>query len=92
MQRHNGTPAAAPMTGANKYTHKCSKWPLTRAGASDRAGFIDAPDTGPANRASNPMTDPTAMPAVIPFSFAPVETHRTTSIRISVRITSRAND
>ena len=92
MQRHNGTPAAAPMTGANKYTHKCSKWPLTRAGASDRAGFIDAPDTGPANRASRAITAPTAIPAVIPFSFAPVDTHRMTNMRIKVRSTSRTND
>jgi hypothetical protein len=29
---------------------------------------------GPANSAPKPTTDPTAMPAVIPFSFAPVDT------------------
>ena len=59
---------------------------------NERAGFIDAPEIGPANIASSPMTDPTAMPAVIPFSFAPVETLRITHIRMKVRTVSRMND
>ena len=44
---------------------------------------------GPANIASRPITAPTAMPAVIPFSFAPVETLRTTSMRDHVRSCNR---
>jgi hypothetical protein len=35
---------------------------------------MDAPEIGPANKASSAMTEPTAIPAVIPFSFPPVET------------------
>jgi hypothetical protein len=42
--------------------------------------------------ASNAMTVLTAIPAVIPFSAAPVETLRITSIKIAVRISSRVND
>jgi len=66
--------------------------PDTNAGASDRAGFIDAPQIGPANIASKPMTEPTTIPAVIPFSAAPVETPRIANIKIAVRISSRTND
>jgi hypothetical protein len=39
-----------------------------------RAGLIEAPQIGPANMASSAMTAPTTVPAVIPFSAAPVET------------------
>jgi len=53
---------------------------------------MDAPQIGPANIASNPITDPTAMPAVIPFSAAPVETLRITNIKIAVRINSSTKD
>ena len=53
---------------------------------------MDAPQIGPANMASNPMIEPTAMPAVMPFSAAPVETLRITNIKIAVRINSRMND
>ena len=62
------------------------------AGPSDRAGFIDAPQMGPANIASSPITAPTTIPAVMPFSAAPVETPRITNIKIAVRISSRTND
>jgi len=47
------------------------KFPPTSAGARERAGFIDAPEIGPAKSASNAMTEPTAMPAVIPFPWPP---------------------
>ena len=66
--------------------------PETRAGASDRAGFIDAPQIGPANIASSPITEPTTIPAVIPFSRAPVETPRITNISIAVRRNSSTSD
>jgi hypothetical protein len=62
------------------------------AGARERAGFIDAPEIGPANRASNAMTAPTATPAMMPFSFEPAETQRITNIRMRVRIASSTND
>ena len=62
------------------------------AGAKERAGFIDAPEIFPANIASSAMTAPTAMPAVLPFSFAPVETFKITNIRRKVRISSKTKD
>ena len=57
--------------------------------AIDLAGFIDAPQIGPANIASSPITDPMAIPAVIPFSLAPVDTLRMTSMRMKVSTISR---
>src|SRR6266576_4485299 len=68
------------------------EWRDITAGPSDRAGFIDAPQIGPANIASSPITAPTAIPAVMPFSAAPVETPRITNIKTAVRISSRTND
>src|SRR5215212_5930212 len=65
------TPTAAqvPEMGAKIYIHKNEKCPEIRAGAKDLAGFIDAPLIGPANIASNKITQPMANPANIPFSF-----------------------
>src|SRR5262249_39364996 len=90
--RHARTPAHAPRTGAVRYTHKLSSRSDTRAGARERAGFIDAPEIGPANSASRAITDPTATPASTPFSFEPVETLRMTNISSRARTASRAND
>ena len=90
--RHASMAAHAPIGGAVKYIHRCSKCPETSAGASERAGFMEAPQIGPANIASNAMTAPTAMPAVMPFSFAPVETFKIVSIRKNVKTISRMND
>ena len=81
--------SAAPMIGAVRYTQRFSIWPDRMAGASDLAGFMEAPQIGPANMASRPMTEPMAIPAVIPFSFAPTETLRMTSISRKERIVSR---
>jgi len=53
---------------------------------------MDAPQIGPANIASSPITAPTAIPAVMPFSAAPVETPRITNMRMAVRINSSTND
>src|SRR6266403_3877697 len=64
----------------------------TKAGAKERAGFIDAPEIGPAKSASSAMTDPTAIPAVIPRSLAPVETLRITNINRAARMISRISD
>jgi hypothetical protein len=54
--RHANTPTQAPAAGATRYIQTCCKWPEINAGANDRAGFIDAPQIGPANIASRPMT------------------------------------
>ena len=53
---------------------------------------MDVPQIGPANIASSTMTEPTAIPGVISFSAAPVETLRITNIKIAVRINSSMND
>ena len=41
-------------------------WPEISAGPSERAGFMEAPVNGPANKASSPMTLPTNSEAGIP--------------------------
>src|SRR2546421_7427198 len=89
---HSGTATAAPSTGATRYTHNAARCPDKTAGASERAGFIDAPQIGPANIASNPMTPPTAMPAMTPVSFGPVDTLRITSMSRPVSTASSAKD
>lgn len=81
-----------PIKGAVRYTQREFKFPETIEGASERAGFIDAPQIGPANIASKPMIEPMAIPAVIPFSFAPVETFIITNIKKNVRMISRIKD
>ena len=58
----------------------------------ERAGFIDAPQIGPANIASSSTNEPIAIPAMTPFSFEPVETLMITSMRKKVRMSSRKND
>ena len=53
-------PNVAPLIGASRYTHTVASCPDNNAGASDRAGFIDAPVSGPAKRASRPTVAPMA--------------------------------
>lgn len=84
--------SAAPKIGAVRYTQRLSVWPETIAGARERAGFMDAPQIGPANIASSRITDPMAMPANNPCSLDPVATPIMTSIRKKVRINSRIKD
>ncbi len=56
------------------------------------AGFMLAPQTGPANIASNKTVEPMARPANIPCSLLPVATFMITSIRKKERINSRIKD
>jgi hypothetical protein len=65
---------------------------VTNAGANERAGFIEAPQIGPAKSASSAITAPTAIPAVVPRSFGPVETLRMTNINSAVRMVSKISD
>src|SRR3954466_8741516 len=53
---------------------------------------MEAPLIGPANIASSAITDPTTIPAVIPFSRAPVETLRIANINNAVSRNSRIRD
>ena len=66
--------------------------PAPRIHVIERAGFIEAPQIGPANMASKATTAPMASPAVIPFSRAPVETRKITNISKKVSTTSNTND
>src|ERR1700728_970255 len=95
MNLNTNTANNAPKNGAVQYIHRCSQQTLlpdTIAGAMERAGFIDAPQMGPANMASNPTTEATAIPAVITFSFAPLDTCRITNMRQKVSISARIKD
>ena len=61
------------------------------AGPNDLAGFMDAPQMGPANMASKPTMEPIARPANRPRSLLPVATLMITSIRKKVRMNSKTN-
>jgi hypothetical protein len=87
-----GIAAAAPIIVAVKSIHKCSRCPDIIAGASERAGFIDAPQIGPANIASNKTVEPIAKPANIPCSLLPVATFIITNIRKKVSKSSKMKD
>lgn len=50
--RQVGRASQVPMTGAVRYTQRVERFPKTRAGPRERAGFIEAPLTGPPIRAS----------------------------------------
>jgi hypothetical protein len=82
----------APKIGERIYNHKYSVCPDMMAGASDLAGFIDAPVIGPANIASNNITEPIAIPANNPCSFDPVATLIITNIKKNVKINSKIKD
>ena len=62
--------------------------PLTRAGPIERAGFIEAPVTGPPKRASSPTVPPMAIAAAAPTARVSVATAMITNIRKAVRIAS----
>ena len=47
-----------PKIGAIKYSHRISIFPETNAGPKLLAGFIDAPQIGPANQASRKTVKP----------------------------------
>ena len=84
--------SAAPIIGPAMYIHRLAKSSDTSAGASERAGFIDAPVIGPAQSTDSPTTPPIALPAIIPFSILPVETLRIINMRNSVITISRMKD
>jgi hypothetical protein len=57
-------------------------------GANERAGFIEAPVTGPPNSASRPITPPIAVVIAAPAAPVWVATAMITNIRNAVRIAS----
>src|SRR5687768_1594103 len=69
--RHTPTAIAAPNSGATTYTYIFRTFPDISAGATDRAGFIDAPQIGPANIASSATVPPIAIPAMTPAPSTP---------------------
>ena len=58
-----------PMNVADQYSHKLFKTPETRAGAKERAGFIEAPDMNAKKKISSPTMPPIAIP---PNRFSPL--------------------
>ena len=82
----------APKIGAIIYIQRCSKCPETNAGAIERAGFIEAPEIGPANIASSKTVEPIAIPANKPCSLLPCATFKITSIKKKARKISKIND
>ena len=70
-----------PITGATIYNQTLSKLSAAIAGPKERAGFIEAPVTGPATRAARVTTPPTTAPAIIFFSCWSPPTFKTTDIR-----------
>lgn len=51
-----------PTKGAVKYSHKSFMYPDATADATERIGFIEAPEIYPKKKISNPITVPTAIP------------------------------
>jgi hypothetical protein len=78
----------APNGGATRYIQTSRIEPLNTAGASERAGVIEAPEMGPANKASKAMTPPISTPANTPFSFALVATPRIMNMSMAVSTAS----
>ena len=81
-----------PIMGAEIYIHKNCNSPDIMAGPNERAGFIEAPEMGPAKSASNKTTAPIAIPAMMPCSLLPCETRRMTNIKKKVNSISKRKD
>ena len=62
------------------------------SGPSVRAGFIDAPLIGLANRPNSATVEPTAMAALWPMLRPPVAVLRMILTKIAVRTVSMTND
>src|SRR5215471_14618831 len=65
------TAMAPPATGPTRYAHHDVQSPLTSAGPSERAGFIDAPLTGEPHSPAKAMYPPTPNAASGPIACAP---------------------
>ena len=62
------------------------------SGPRVRAGFIDAPEIGLANRPSSATVEPTAMAALCPMLRCPVAVLRITLAKIAVSTVSITSD
>jgi hypothetical protein len=51
-----------PIKVADQYSHKLPNTPETKAGANERAGFIDAPEINAKKKISKPTIPPIAIP------------------------------
>jgi hypothetical protein len=51
-----------PTKVADQYSHKLPNTPESKAGANERAGFIDAPEINAKKKISNPTIPPIAIP------------------------------
>jgi hypothetical protein len=64
----------------------------TNAGPKERAGFMEAPEIGPANIASNPTVAPMAKAAPCPAALLSAATAMITNMRKKVSRTSSPKD
>jgi hypothetical protein len=69
-----------PTNVAEKYSHKLANVPESRAGANERAGFIDAPEIKAKKKISKPTIPPMAIP-LKPFKPLVWTTRKITAIR-----------
>ena len=74
------------------YTHQPVKLVLTMSGPRVRAGFIEAPLIGLANRPSRATVEPTARAALWPMLRLPVAVLRMMLTRIAVSTASITSD
>ena len=81
-----------PRIGATMYSHSACRSPLTSAGPTERAGFIEAPEIGPPNIASRPTVPPIAIAAASPTARVSVATAMITNIRKKLSTSSQRND
>src|SRR5579871_4724677 len=85
------TAIIAPTSGPATYTQAWPRFPSTMSGPRDRAGFMDAPLTGAAQRPARPMYPPTANAARVPTLWAREAVPRIVLTRPTVRTTSMEN-
>jgi hypothetical protein len=81
-----------PKSGASRYSQRAWSSPLTRAGPSERAGFIEAPEMRPPKMASSATVPPIAIAAASPTARVSVATAMITNIKKKLRTSSQRND
>src|SRR5215469_9380219 len=69
-----------PIKVADQYSHKLTNTPESKAGANERAGFIDAPEINAKKKISRPTIPPMAIPPK-PFNPLVYTTTKITAIR-----------
>src|ERR1019366_4390268 len=84
------TPISAPTAGPTRQIHVVPKFPRTKSGANDLAGFIEAPVIGAAQSPARAIYPPTAIAPLVPMLRAPEAVPRIVFTNPVVRSTSIA--